>query len=198
MATFPAIGAPQLQGLFDIALPALAVADIAITFFGPLRWGLFNSDNTPALVADNVVGVEYRRDWRISTYPLEQGAFASYDKVQMPFDIRIRLSVGGTESAREAFLNDLEDVSNSLDLFNVFTPEFHYLSACVMHVDYRRESDRGAGLIVADIWLQEVRVSGTQGFTSTAAPSGADPVDGGVVQPAVPSSTEAGLAGQVT
>src|SRR5579872_6225668 len=40
-------------------------------------------------VAASTVEFEYRQDWPISTYPQEQGAFQPYDKVTLPFDVRI-------------------------------------------------------------------------------------------------------------
>src|SRR5215469_5882183 len=36
-------------------------------------------------VAASFVDVEYKQDWPISDYPVEQGGFQSYDKVRLPF-----------------------------------------------------------------------------------------------------------------
>lgn len=187
-----AIGAPQLQNGFKVVLPALAVADVITTFFGPLQWGFFQ-DGVPVLVADNVVSFDYRQDWEVSKFPLEQGAFESYNKVQLPFDVRVRMSVGGTEVNRTNFLSQVSDLANSLELFDAFTPEANYSGLNVIHFDYRREAHRGVGVIVVDIWCQEIRVTATQSFQNTGAPSGADTVDSGIVQPGTPSSTDAAL-----
>ena len=95
-------------------LPALA-ADIAelfstiplITSDGPdvstavasSQWGIFlNGD--PVVICDNVLSMEFRQDFKISNYPVEQGAFATYNKVQQPMEVKFRFSTGGSSAKR--------------------------------------------------------------------------------------------------
>src|SRR6185503_11295777 len=114
-------------------------------------WGLFTEDGSPLFpgfsavpfvnslaagtgIANTSVGdVGYRREYRISTAPQEQGAFLSYNKVQMPFDARVTYLVSGLSAIRTAFLQQLEAAAASLDLYSVVMPEFIYPSANIIH-----------------------------------------------------------------
>ena len=129
------------------------------------QWGLFK-DGLPVVVADSVVSFDYRQDWTISTYPLEEGAFESYDKVQTPFDVRLKFVTGGSEADKETFLASVADAAATLDLFDAVTPEAIYTSVNVVHQDYRRDKER-VGMIVVDVWCKEVRVTATSAFGNT-------------------------------
>lgn len=185
------IGVPAVLRLPGAALPlpvAALVADVLGVFSAFLapQWGLFSSDTGGAvLVADSVISVDYRSESRISDYPVEQGGFMSYDKVALPYDARIRFVVDSLIT-RSTFLQDVDDLRNSLDLFTVVTPDAIYDNANVVHCDYRRETrNGGASMIVVDVWLEEVRQTGTTQFAKNTAqsPGGATRSDGGTVQP---------------
>lgn len=176
-----------------IADPLLLTADALSLFqgsFSPI-WGIFLS-GTPIVVCDNVVSVDYKQEYTVSDFPLEQGAFESYDKVQVPFDARVRFSSGGSSDNRAALLASIQAIVGDLNLYDVVTPEAVYSSVNIVHQDYRRTSMNGVGLIQIDVWLQEVRVvSGATGsLSSTQQPSGADPTNGGTVQPTAPTTTQ--------
>lgn len=151
-------------------------------------WGIYLRKKL-VLEADSVVSFDYKKDWRVAEYPQEEGAFQSYNKVQTPFDVRLRLTKGGTDEDRAAFFEALDKAQASLDLYDIVTPERTYSSASIEHVDYRRSASEGMGLITADVWLKEIRVSATIAFSKTAQPSGADAVHVGTVW-ARPTSPE--------
>jgi hypothetical protein len=164
------------------------------------QWGLF-LDGAPAVTADNVVSFEYKQDWNIADYQIEKGGFESYDKVQTPFDVRLRFSAGGSESNREALITSAQAVAGTmnqpnLSLFDAVTPEATYKSVNVRHIDYHRTATNGVGLVTVDLWLQEVRVNATPQFTSATpitdpkSPSSQSAVNGGNVQPTVPTSAQ--------
>jgi hypothetical protein len=58
-------------------------------------------------VSASMVEFEFDQDWTIADTPQELGAFQSYDKVQMPFSVKVRLACGGPVSQRQAFLNSV-------------------------------------------------------------------------------------------
>ena len=53
------------------------------------QWGIFDQSGDPVITADTIVEVGYRREYRISDFPVEEGSFASYNKVQTPYDVRV-------------------------------------------------------------------------------------------------------------
>lgn len=123
-----------------------------------------------ALNLFSVVDFEYKQDWTVSDYPVEEGGFQSYDKVQLPFDVKMRIAAGGSASNRQALLGAVEGIANSITLYDVYTPEQAYIGCNVTHFDYKRTSNNGAGMIVIDIWLVEVRVTATAAFQNTQQP----------------------------
>jgi hypothetical protein len=167
------------------------------------QWGIF-LNGAPIIQADNVVSFTYKQEWVIADYPVEQGGFESYDKVQRPFDVRVRYSAGGDTANREALLASVAAIAGDLNFYDVQTPETTYSSANVTHYDYSRTNTNGVGLIIIDVWLVEVRQTGsatagatgsTPQVTNPQDPSATSPVSGGQVQPTDVTSQQTTLGG---
>jgi hypothetical protein len=170
----------------------LITSDVASIFGGLLgfsQWGIYFF-GFPIVLADNVVGFEYRNEWTISDYPVERGSFESYDKVATPYMARVRFSAGGSEGDRAAFLASIEAIAGDLNLYDVVTPEKVYVSANIIHYDYRRSADAGAGLLTVDVWLSEVRQTATMGTQNAQDPGASSQVNGGAVQPTAPTAAQ--------
>lgn len=185
LPTPPLPGIPPLLNKAAVAtnVVALVVADIAFakSLFNRPKWGIYK-DGVLAIAADAVASVEYKQDFRIADYPMESGAFESYNKVATPYDARVRLTKGGSTTDRAAFLAAIEAAVASLDLYQVVTPERTYLSANVQSMDYRRQTNHGVGLLTVEIRLVEVRITVAAKFSNTVQPSSADAVNVGTVQ----------------
>lgn len=190
---------PIAPGVPPLARAAGVVFDVislltqdAVSIFdslGPQQWGLF-LDGVPVITADSVVSFGYKEEWRIPTYPIEGGSFESYNKVQMPFDVRMRFATGGSIAEKEAFLASVAAVIGSLDLFDAVTPEMVYQSVNPVHYDYNRTASNGVGLLVVDLWCEQVRVTASSQFTdSTKSPDAEPQVSGGTVQPVAATSS---------
>jgi hypothetical protein len=183
----------------SIAASIALLAQEAIVFFagtGVPQWGLFTTAGIPVLVGDNVVTFGFKSEWSISDYPLEQGAFESYDKVTIPFESRIRYSVGGDSSRRQSFLASLLVIAGNLELYNVITPDAFYPSVNITRYSYDRSAINGAGLLVVDVHVVQVRVTATQAFSNTLSPSSANSQSGGQVQ-TIPASQQQAAAVQM-
>lgn len=166
---------------------SLLAADAAIVvgmFQGP-QWGVFNPSGIIALEPDSIISLDFHREWKIPNYPLEKGAFQSYNKVALPSNTRLRMTKGGTDDDRSNFLFQVDFAAASLDIFNVLMPEGTLIkSVNIVNYSYNRTSTNGVGLLTVDIELEEVRVTATAALSNnnTAAASGADPVNDGQVQ----------------
>jgi hypothetical protein len=112
----------------------------------PVLWGVFTQSGQPVAIADSVQAFEFQAAARVSDYPVEQGAFASYNKVIEPYSATVRMSRGGTLEQRSAFLAAIEGAQKSLELYTVLTPELSYFNANIEAFDYRREINSGAGV----------------------------------------------------
>lgn len=165
----------------------LLVADALSAFaFGAPQWGVFLNGDL-VIQADSVVTFDFKQEFQISDYPVEEGAFQTYNKVQLPFDVRVRMATGGSAAARQAFINSVAAVVASLDLYDVVTPEVVYTSVNFGHQSYDRKASN-VGLLSIDLWGEQVRVTATAAFSNTQQPSGAGQVNDGTVQPLAPTA----------
>lgn len=172
----------------DIILAAADALETSLLSggLGP-QWGLYRS-GAPAVLADNVAAFDYKEDWAISDYPLERGAFESFNKVKIPFDVRLVFTAGGSEARRAALLASLQAIVGDLNFYEAVTPERVYPSINLIHLDYRRSAQNGAGLLVVNVFCQEVRQTTSSGSGGPNAPgntaeaSGANAINGGTVQ----------------
>lgn len=183
-------GIPPLASGFVAAIvdTALLTADGASIYnvAQPAQWGIFLG-GAPVIVADTVSSFSYKQEWAISDYPVEGGAFQSYDKVQIPFDVRVRFATGGSAATRAALLASISAIAGDTNLYDVVTPEATYTSVSISHYDYTRTAVNGVGLLQVDVWCFNVVVSASTSFQSTQSPSGADQGNDGTVQALPPS-----------
>ena len=183
--TLPTIsGLPALpSGVVAFNQATLLISD-ALTVAAALvkpQWGIFLY-GLPVILADNVVTLEYKQDWRLSTYPQEQGAFATYNKVALPYEAKIRFSTGGTTIERQAFLLSIAAIADNLLIYDIVTPEQVYLHCNVVHYDYKRQAS-SAGLIAVDVWLEQVVINGPATFSNTTInPTSSPATNNGLVQ----------------
>lgn len=156
--------------------------------FGP-KWAILSSTGGYFIQPDSFVAFEYREDRKIPTYPMEKGGFQSYNKVAMPFDIRVTVTCSGNGKMKKAeFLTRLQEGMDSTELLKVSTPEREYDSCNLVHVDYRKESMHGATLIIAQLYLQQIRIAQIAA-PPTTAPSGASKTPLGQLSPVAPTNS---------
>lgn len=175
-------GVPNLSS-YSTEQFVFLVADLVLSALGLLgpQWGIF-LNGEQAIDFDSIKAFDYRQDWSISDYPTEAGSFQSYNKVQHPFDVRVRLASDGTMQGRQALLRELEYLANSLELFDIVTPEKVFADVNCSHYDFRRSADRGIGMIIADLWFTEIRQTAEAQFSNTQSPTTAGKQNIGNVQ----------------
>lgn len=187
-------GVPALLRLASANIPPsiLATADVLglQSFINAVQWGIFDQGGSVVLAVDTVIDFAIARDFAISDYSVEgstlaDGAagFFSYNKVARPFQSKLRVAVGGNDTARATFFAALDKIVADLNLYNVVSPEYVWYNANVTHYDVHRSRERGTTLVQADIWLEEVRVLASAKFSKSQGVNGADPASGGPVQP---------------
>lgn len=194
-------GVPALSSYLSLPSPGLLIGLVSSLSQGlqPLLWGIYSQFGVPIIASAlsplssfltggqvlnfSVLDFEYKQDWSLSNYPVEQGGFQSYDKVQLPFDVRMRIAAGGAESNRVSLLALVESIANTTALYNVVTPEQVFLNCNVSHFDFKRTSTNGLGILIIDIWLLEIRETSTSIFSNTASPVDTGQFGGGNVQP---------------
>lgn len=181
----PAAPTPGMQ------LATADSSDLQLTKSGPL-WGVFQDGQSifaGDLEPDSILAIEYRREWTVADFQIEKGSFSSYDKVQRPFDVRLRLTKGGSETTRTAFIAFVEVIGDSLELVDVVTPVRTYLGVTLTGIGYQQTATNGVELITFDLALREIRQTAASAMSASIIkdPGSADPTNGGTVQPQTPT-----------
>lgn len=167
-------------------------------------WAIYASGSSdPVIEPDSFLGIEFRGEARVSDYPVEQGAFASYNKVQTPEGIRIKLACANEAMARGDFLSQLESMKQSVDVYDISTPDLLYESYTLTHYDYTRRATNGVSMIVAECHFEEIRQTGDATYSASGSnagvqsnsPSANDPVDSGTVSATNPTAAQSAAVG---
>lgn len=153
--------------------------------------GLVGAPNILPVVA-STIEFEYAQDFPLSTYPQENGAFQTYDKVTLPWDVKLKIACGGSTSNRQAFLSTVQAIANSFALFDIVTPEQTYTGCNVERISWSRRSDRGLTLIVVEIAFKQIPITSGATFTNTQQPGDQSSQALGNVQPQSVASSASG------
>lgn len=165
----------------------------------------------PVLTPDSVLSLEWHGEERISDYPVQNGQFVSYNKVKVPFDLRIVMTCQGlnyvqdalkpvTQSldqalsniglafgqpmSRDAFLRQLDTMLDSTDLYDVVTPDKVYSNVNLVAYNHAKRNDEGGTLIIAELMFREVRETGSAQYSTpvvSTSETAASPVNLGTV-----------------
>ena len=106
---------------------------------------------------DTFVDFSVQSRMKVSEFPVEQGAFATYNKVQEPFKVKITLAVSDTPERRHAFLMALEEARLSTQRMDILLPEGTYLNATLEGYSSTRKQVGGWGMVVATLNFVQVR-----------------------------------------
>ena len=183
----------------SIGLAAVALGRLALAFTSQIQWGIFTDSaspgidigttnpidgrarqqtRTPVLMPDSIVDFDYRNDFQVSTFPVQQGQFASYNKVANPFEIALRLAKGGSKADREQFLADIEALTFTTALYTVLTPEKEYTSLNFTRYELNRRGVTGAYFFAeVDLFAIQIREV-IPSYTSQSAATANSSVDG--------------------
>lgn len=171
---------PKVPKNIGNALIGFGGAQLINRIFGD-KWGVFDQRGIPLLLADNVASVKFENKSQIANVPVENGAFAGYNKVADPYKASVMMTkAGGGVVQRGAFLALLDGLANSTDLHMIITPEAVYPNCVITGYDYIREASSGARMIKANIHFQEVRLVQVE-YKKTKSESGRQ-ADAGKVQ----------------
>ena len=137
------------------------------------NWGVFDANGNKVLNPDNVFAFSDRAEWRTSDYPVEQGAFDTYNKVVVPFENMVRMTKGGSLSDRTAFLASIDLIAGDTKLYSIRTPEKTYLSVNVLRRELLRRSSEGAFFLEVDLVFRNIQQQTPQYSTAAANTSSA-------------------------
>lgn len=173
------------------------------------QWGIFDAQGNQLGASDsgNIIerivtgsllstnAFEFVKETRISDFPVEQGSFAAYNKVERPANPVVTLALAGSELDRTSFLNAINAACTSTELYSVVTPEVTYINYSIERYNYVRRAERGTTLLMVEISLKEIRqVSASYSSVQTSITNPQNPnaipqTNGGIVQPQTPDQS---------
>lgn len=155
------------------------------------KWMIFDSKIQQAIFPDSIISVDARSDSKIATHPVEKGSFASYNKTQMPNEVRVVMTCSGSgASTRGDFIQTLEAMKQSTKLYSIGTEDNIYSGMNLVHYDIRREATKGARMIIVECIFVEVRETATATYTTTQQPSGSDVKNNGQLTAQTPTAAQ--------
>jgi hypothetical protein len=176
-------------------------APLTVVLAGNPVWGIFDQHNNQIGIAPgsnatlSCISLDFVRETRVASFPIENGGFSSYDKAQQPANPKVILAIDGAESDRTYLLDAIDAACIAPDLFNVVTPTETYMGYTIERYSYSRKASRGVTLLSVEVSLKEVRQ--VQPNFTAAAPIIVDPQNpsatpteqNGNTQPAAPEQS---------
>lgn len=128
---------------------------------------LIRGEPKPVLVPDSFIDFGFRQEWSVMNAPTEAGGFANYNKVNNPAETSIRVTKGGSLRERTEFLQKLDEIARSLQLYKIVTPERTVPVCNISRYEVTRKGANGAYFLnEVDIFFTEIRVV-TSEYTNT-------------------------------
>lgn len=179
-------------GIFDLAGNQLGINATQINPILSVLASQFSGAVAPSL---STLALDYVKETRVSDFPVEGGSFATYNKVELPANPLVTLTLAGTEDDRTTFLNAIDAACKSTNGYNIVTPTVTYTNYTIERYNYGRRAQRGATLLMVEVSLKEIRQVSAS-FTTATKPiinpqnPGATPqTNSGMTQPATPDTS---------
>lgn len=164
-------------------------------------WGIFDDSLNQVISPDSILNFHNDNNWRVSTFPVEQGQFASYNKVLLPFEIVVRMVKGGSINDRTDFINQIAKIAGDTNQYTILTPEIGYQNCNITRYEVTRITTSGAYFLAeVDVFFIQI-VETTPVYSTSAAatqdaqnPSAQGATNQGTVNPQPPSPAAAAAA----
>lgn len=121
------------------------------------NWTINNASGERVVEFTSFISMDFRDEYTVVTGPVEEGSFASYNKVASPLEIDCSLGIEGDDNTLNTALDALNLLAASTDIVSLVTPETEYYNLNLKSVSYRRRREDGLGVLWLDLKLIEVR-----------------------------------------
>ena len=181
-----------------------ALSNVAATAMGFLadknstQFSLVDAETSlSAFDFDSLIQFEVKAEGYVVSAPIEQGSFASYNKVDSPNYIEVQLAKQGTDDVLQAALKTLDELQTTASKVNFVTPVAEYQGYTLESYDFSMNSRDGLGVLYLTLRLVEIREVTPQYTDSKAIsakdaknPADASTKDRGKTQAKTPTATQ--------
>lgn len=130
---------------------------------------------------DSMLSVDIKAENQVVQEAVEQGSFASYNKLASPTEIRVKLAKSGYDYDKQAFLKTLDKYCEGTDLLKLVTPSASYSGYNLESYAYMRDDTSGAQLLTVELVLKEVRQVQSNVTTEAAGTTASGDAEGSKV-----------------
>jgi len=131
-------------------------------------WTLQNEGGGTAVDFDVFLGIDFAGDNQVAHEPVEQGGFASYNKQNTPKEISVELACTKMYFDQQPVLENIDKLASGVQKLSLVTPSSEYKNLNLESYSYRRTEDAGAGMLVVELKLIEVREVETKKKTTAS------------------------------
>lgn len=126
-----------------IPVYAIVMSDTLIPLTIPSSWGEFAP----------------RYEAALSDYPVEFGAFATYNKVRRPIGLNVTLVKTGSDVARFAWLAAIQqqEAENPTQLYTIISPQAVFVDFTLAGLSYETRQDRGTNMLYLSLNFVQVQ-----------------------------------------
>ena len=120
-------------------------------------WTLQSEGGGTAVNFDVFLSMDFSGENQVAHEPIEEGGFASYNKQDSPKEIAVSLACTGLYMTQQPVLESLDKLAASVQKLSLVTPAAEYKNLNLESYSYARKDDGGAGMLVVELKLIEVR-----------------------------------------
>lgn len=133
-------------------------------------------------------------EYQVADYPIEDGAFAVYNKVRRPVTVDVTIVKHGSDLTRATWLEAIRQQiqANPMARYNVITPQGIFPSLTIARGGFQTRQDRGSNMLYLELQFTEVLQIETPslvGANAVAPESGPMAAVGRVYSQAVDAAT---------
>ena len=121
------------------------------------KWGLINENYEDLVPFQTIVKLSIVDESKVVTTIIENGSFASYNKVEQPSRIQLTAILSGDSSEQQASLAILRTYKKVTDIVGVLTPFEYYDNLNITGITVERSIQNGATQTFVDLILDEIR-----------------------------------------
>lgn len=143
-----------ISGISNVAATAMGF----LTGANSNEFALVDSETSlSAFDFDSIIQFEVRAEGHVVSAPIEQGSFASYNKVDSPNYIEVQLAKQGTDDVLQAALKTLDELQTTASKINFVTPVAEYENYTLESYDFSMSQRDGLGVLYIRLHLIEIR-----------------------------------------
>ena len=120
-------------------------------------WTLQADGGGTAVDFNVFLDMDFTGDNSVAHEPIEQGGFASYNKQDSPKEITVNLACTGLYMTQQPVLESIDKLASGIEKLSLVTPASEYKNLNLEGYSYRRTEDAGAGMLVVELKLVEIR-----------------------------------------